>query len=77
MRNRSTLNSSFKRSAMTAHPPAHPTHNGVSMGASNGSGNDGQTNSLRPGSAPKMRTQTPNADATASSSLVLRSQPST
>ena len=73
---------------MTAHPPAHPGANGFSMAP----GSDGvAVGAGRPGSAPKMRTHTPNADTTASStnasnsgggntnnnmSLVLRSQPS-
>ena len=61
---------------MTAHPPAHPGANGISMG---GPGQDTTQNSssTRPGSAPKMRTHTPNADGSTNnnpnSSLVLRS----
>ena len=87
VRNRGTLNSSFKRTAMTAHPPAHPSAHGISMG---GPGHDSAAATAngvaRPGSAPKMRTHTPNADTSVStnantsnnnsSSLVLRSQPS-
>ena len=71
VRNRGTLNQSFKRTAMTAHPPAQPTANGISMA---GTGQDSVA--ARPGSAPKMRTHTPNAETTSgnpASSLALRS----
>ena len=81
IRNRGTLNSSFKRQAMTAHPPAQPGSSGAISGSHGASGNqDGGAQEVRPGSAPKMRTHTPNADSNINptpSSLVLRSQPST
>lgn len=80
-KNRGTLNSSYKRSTQTAHPPVHPSFHG-----SDGPQHPPHSKlafvpmNQRPGSAPKMRTQTPNADTSAgnaNSSLVLRSQPST
>ena len=86
VRNRGSLNSSFKRQAMTAHPPAHPASNGIHNTGPSGAHDNGNSNTAngvqRPGSAPKMRTHTPNADTTTASSahptssLVLRSQPS-